>query len=96
MTRLPKRPSFAVLVQDFFCDRLIQQQNLSAHTVASYRDTFRLLLHYCQKRQRKGPAKLTLEDLDAPSFWRSWMIWSEPARTLFAHAIRALRHCVPS
>ncbi len=66
MTRLPNRPSFAVLVQDFFCDRLIQQQNVSAHTVASYRDTFRLLLEYCHKRRHKAPEMLTPEDLDAP------------------------------
>ena len=66
MTRLPNRPRLAVLVQDFFCDRLIRQQNLSAHTVASYRDTFRLLLRYCQKCRHKAPEKLTPEDLDAP------------------------------
>ena len=66
MTRLPKRPSFAILVQDFFCDRLIQQQNVSSHTVASYRDSFRLLLKYCQERKRKAPEKLKPEDLDAP------------------------------
>jgi len=66
MTPLPKRPSFAALVQDFFGDRLIQQQNASAHTVASYRDTFRLLLQYFQKRRRKDLAKLTVDDLDAP------------------------------
>ncbi len=66
MTRLPKRPSFAGLVQEFFGDRLIQQQNASAHTVASYRDTFRLLLQYFQRRHRKDPTTLTMEDLDAP------------------------------
>jgi integrase/recombinase XerD len=66
MTRLPERPSFAILVQDFFCDRLIQQQNVSSHTVASYRDSFRLLLKYCQERKRKAPEKLKPEDLDAP------------------------------
>lgn len=66
MTRSPKRPSFAALVQEFFGDRLIQQQNASAHTVASYRDTFRLLLRYFQKRHRKDPTTLAMEDFDAP------------------------------
>jgi hypothetical protein len=31
------------LVQAFFMDRLMQQRQASPHTVASYRDTFRLL-----------------------------------------------------
>ncbi len=66
MTRSPKRPSFAALVQEFFGNRLIQQQNVSAHTVASYRDTFRLLLRYFQKRYRKEPTTLAMEDFDAP------------------------------
>jgi integrase/recombinase XerD len=66
MTQAPNRPSLAVLVQGFFCDRLIQQQNLSAHTVASYRDTFRLLLQYCREHRKKSPEKLKPEDLDAP------------------------------
>ena len=60
-------PSFALLVQDFFCQRLVQQQNVSAHTVAAYRDTFRLLLYYLQEREHKPPADLTLADLDAPA-----------------------------
>ena len=40
---------FAGLVQRFFADRLIQQQNASPRTVASYRDTFRLLLSYAER-----------------------------------------------
>lgn len=35
------------------------------HTIASYRDTFRLLLQFAQKRLRKAPSQLGLEDLDA-------------------------------
>lgn len=66
MTRSSDRPGLAALIQGFFCDRMVQQQNLSAHTVASYRDTFRLLLQYCQEQQRKSPEKLKPEDLDAP------------------------------
>src|SRR6266852_6056110 len=34
----PKSPSFTTLVQEFFCDRLVQQQSVSGNTVASYRD----------------------------------------------------------
>lgn len=65
MTRSLKRPSVAALVQEFFGDRLLQQQNASAHTVASYRDTFRLPLRYFEKR-RKDLTTLAMEDFDAP------------------------------
>jgi len=59
-------PSFPLLVQKFFCQRLIQQQNASGQTVASYRDTFRLLFAFLQQSRKKQPFALTLADLDAP------------------------------
>ena len=34
--------NLAPLVERYFTERLIRQQNVSAHTIASYRDTFRL------------------------------------------------------
>jgi len=60
-------PNFATLVQEFFCVRLIQQQNASARTVASYRDTMRLLLEYFERVRKKRPATLAMTDLDAPA-----------------------------
>ena len=54
------------LVQAFFMDRLMQQRQASPHTVASYRDTFRLLLQYAQQRLGKAPSNLTVPELDAP------------------------------
>lgn len=67
MTRAVRSPDFATLVQTFFCERLIQHQNVSAHTVASYRDTFRLLFQYLRKRKHKEPSAITLTDLDTPT-----------------------------
>lgn len=58
-------PSFPRLVQDFFSQRLVQQQNASAHTVSSYRDTFRLLFSYGEQQLGKQPSELHLADLDA-------------------------------
>jgi integrase/recombinase XerD len=66
MSAKPASPSFPVLLQDFFCQRLIDQSDVSARTVASYRDAFRLLLRYAEKRTHKSPVDLTLADLDAP------------------------------
>ena len=53
------------LIERFFMQRLIQQRNVSPHTVASYRDTFRLLLAFAQARLGKQPSRLDLIDLDA-------------------------------
>jgi site-specific recombinase XerD len=58
--------SFARLVQTFFTDRLFQQRRASPHTIASYRDTFRLLLHFAQAHLGTAPAALTLPAIDAP------------------------------
>jgi integrase/recombinase XerD len=57
--------NFPVLLQSFFTTRLMAQRKVSPHTIASYRDTFRLLLQFSQKRLRKAPSQLSLEDLDA-------------------------------
>jgi integrase/recombinase XerD len=54
------------LLETFFTDRLIAQRRVSPHTVASYRDTFRLLLKFAQKELGKSPSKLALTDLNAP------------------------------
>ena len=53
------------LLQSFFTTRLMTQRKASPHTIASYRDTFRLLLQFAQKRLRKAPSQLGLDDLDA-------------------------------
>ncbi len=58
--------SFATLLEAFFTQRLMHQRQASAHTIASYRDTFRMLLQFTQKRFHKAPSTLTLEDIDAP------------------------------
>jgi site-specific recombinase XerD len=60
-------PAFDILVQDFFCRRLIEQQGVSPRTVEAYRDTFRLLLAYLPQRLSKPVPALRLDDLDAPT-----------------------------
>jgi len=60
------QPTFPTLLERFFTQRLMQQRQASAHTIASYRDTFRLLLQFAQKRLRRAPSTLALEDIDAP------------------------------
>src|SRR5215472_662478 len=53
------------LLQSFFTTRLMTQRKVSPHTIASYRDTFRLLLQFAQKRLHKSPSQLALDNLDA-------------------------------
>ncbi len=57
--------ALAPVMEGFFTERLIGQRRASPHTVASYRDTFRLLLGFAQRHNGKTPSKLDVEDLDA-------------------------------
>ena len=52
-------------VQCFFADWLIAQREASPHTVASYRDTFRLLLAYASRQLARQPTDLSVTDIDA-------------------------------
>jgi integrase/recombinase XerD len=58
--------TFPVLLESFFVDRLMRQRRASSHTITSYRDTFRLLLLYVERRLGKAPSDLTIPDLDTP------------------------------
>jgi integrase/recombinase XerD len=57
--------TFPALLEAFFTDRLMTQCRASRHTVASYRDTFRLLLRYIQEQFSKKPSSVTLRDLNS-------------------------------
>ena len=96
MTPSGKSPSFTTLVQEYFCDRLVQQQNVSANTVASYRDSFRLLLQYLKERTHKEPANLTLADLDVPAVLAFLSDLESHARTSFARGTRVWLLCTLS
>jgi integrase/recombinase XerD len=58
-------PNLAAFLEAFFTDRPIAQRRVSPHTVASYRDTFRLLLQFAQNELGKSPSKLAIPDLNA-------------------------------
>jgi integrase/recombinase XerD len=45
----------AMLIERYFTEQLMRQRNASANTIASYRDTFRLLFTFAQARLRKPP-----------------------------------------
>lgn len=56
--------SLAPLLQAFFTDRLMTQRRASPHTIAAYRDTFRLLLAFVQTQTGTAPSALEIRDLD--------------------------------
>jgi site-specific recombinase XerD len=60
------QPTFPMLLQRYFTQRLVRQRQASAHTIGSYRDTFRLLLQFAQKRLHRAPSALAIDDIDAP------------------------------
>ena len=64
MSKQPS-PTFATLVQEFFTNYMVQQRALSQCTVASYRDTFVLLLRYAEQHLGKAPSSVQLTDISA-------------------------------
>lgn len=54
------------ILQRYFCEYLASQRDLSQNSIASYRDTFRLLLEFLKRRYRIQPDRVCVEDLDAP------------------------------
>jgi site-specific recombinase XerC len=54
----------APTLQAFFTERLMTQQNASAHTVASYRDCLRLLVCFARTATGTQPARLSIEQVD--------------------------------
>jgi len=56
--------SFPCLLQSFFTDRLLRQRQASPHTIAGYRDCFRLLLKFAKEQLGKSSCQLRIEDLD--------------------------------
>ena len=86
---------FSGLVQAFFTDRLLRQRRASPHTIAGYRDTFRLLLRFAEERLGKAPSKLSLKDLDA-SFIGDFLDHLEKARGNAARSRNTRLAAIPS
>jgi integrase/recombinase XerD len=96
--------ALAPTLQSFFTYYLIDQRGASAHTIAAYRDTMRLLLDYTLRRTGIAPSSLDINHLNADlvadflthlEHDRGNSIRTRNARlaaihSLFAHA--ALRH----
>ena len=86
----------AILLETFFTDHLMTQRQVSQHTIASYRDTFRLLLQFAQRELHKPPAVLTIDDLSV-SFVKKFLFHLESTRAVSARTrnqrLAAIRSC---
>jgi integrase/recombinase XerD len=60
------KATFPGLLESYFTDRLMRQRQSSPHTIASHRDTFRLLFGFARQQLKKEPSRLTIADLDTP------------------------------
>jgi integrase/recombinase XerD len=74
-----KTNDFARHLTHYLSIYLPGQRNLSAHTIASYRDTFKLLLTFCQHEKSISPEGLTLSHIDADLIL-AFLTWIEAAR----------------
>jgi integrase/recombinase XerD len=57
--------TFSELLQAYFTDYLMRERGASPHTIANYRDTFRLLIAFARKSRNTTPTRLAIHDLDA-------------------------------
>jgi len=64
--------TFQSLLQNFFTDHLLRQRQASPHTIAGYRDTFRLLFRFATAQLGKAPSTVNTEDLQ-PAFIGSFL-----------------------
>ena len=56
---------FPGLLRAFFYEWMVEQRNASAHTIRSYRDTWRLFLRFIARRRQRTVAQLGLGELTA-------------------------------
>jgi site-specific recombinase XerC len=91
----PVGPPLGLLVQNFFCQRLQAQQQVSPHTLASYRDTLRLLLAFVGQKTGRTPSQQTLWDWNGQTIL-SFLDHLEKERGCPPAASCALRSCVGS
>lgn len=76
------------LLHAFFYERLVEQRNVSAHTVRSYRDAWRLFLRFAAARHKRRVVDLSLDQLTASEVL-AFLLHSEQDR----HVCIGTRNC---
>ena len=75
-----KPTDFAKYLTDFLAVYLPKQKNVSKNTIYSYRDTFKLLINYCQSTQAIPVERITLHVLSSELIV-GFLDWLEVDRT---------------
>jgi site-specific recombinase XerD len=70
---------FAVFLRRFLTSYLAGLRGCSPNTIASYRDTFKLLITWFRDEKAIPPAKLTLDDIDAGAI-TAFLGWLQASR----------------
>lgn len=74
-----KPTNFAIHLTAFLSEYLPIRKNASRNTISSYRDTFKLLLRYCQEQRNLSVEKLTM-DVFTHSLIEDFLKWLEESR----------------
>ena len=77
---MPVKPTdFSMHLTAFLSDYLPIQKNVSRNTIKSYRDTFKLLLLFCEKEESLPAEKITMKKLSSDLVGR-FLNWLETER----------------
>jgi len=74
-----KPTDFARCLTEFLTTYLSGQKNVSKNTILAYRDTFKLLLRYCQDVKSISPERITMENLTS-GLITGFLDWLETER----------------
>ena len=74
-----KPTDFSMHLTAFLSDYLPVQKNVSRNTIKSYRDTFKLLLLFCEKEESLAVEKITMKKLSSDLVVR-FLNWLEAER----------------
>lgn len=74
-----KPTDFSIHLTSFLSDYLPLQRNVSKNTIKSYRDTFKLLLLFCEQEEAIPIEKLTMKKL-SPELITGFLNWLETER----------------
>lgn len=84
-----KYKDFSNAVETFFCKYLIQERNVSHHTIRAYRDSFALFLEYMNRCHKIPADKIGLEHINRQNIM-DYLIWLESEKKC-APQTKALR-----
>jgi integrase/recombinase XerD len=74
-----KPTDFAKHLTEFLSVYLPSQKNVSKNTIYSYRDTFKLLIRYCQEKENIPPERITIDILSSKLI-TNFLEWLENVR----------------